>query len=227
MSKNDAEYSTDDAEDTNLKLRRIEDEFDEMYQQSLKGNFIVTSKATDDKDCIIIDDYRLGDNQTLLSHIRDLVLLKLGVELSDSDVACCQRLEDASVLLRLWNRKQGSPYQSMVRAIKDFTNPQVNVFFNFRMTPRRNRLFYEVRKMKKDKDISKFYTDEHGNIKIVLDGDEKKKIRLTGVKSEEYPSVKTFTVLELKQLVSCQNDMRRTKEKEERLLRFGPREYLI
>ena len=87
----------------------------------------------------------------------------------------------------------------MLEAIKSGKNPNVNVYFNFQLTRRRNNLLYEVRQMKKNKKIAKYYTDEHGNIKLLVKlGD--KKVRITSVTTKENPELKTFTIKELKDI---------------------------
>ena len=130
----------------NKDLRRLEDELDDSRQQSLRGNFVITSKAIGDKVCLIKNDDQLTGGETLLGHVTSLVQSKLGVDLPEGDVSSCQRLQNGSVVLRVWNRKLGSAYEKMVEAIKSGKNNDINVFFNFQLTRRRNNLLYKVRR---------------------------------------------------------------------------------
>ena len=88
----------------------------------------------------------------------------------------------------------------MVDAIKSGKNNHVNVFFNFQLTRKRSNLLYEVRQLKKVNKVAKYYTDEHGNIKVLVKLGDKKKVRITSVTSKECPTLKTFTIEELKNI---------------------------
>ena len=165
----------------------------------MRGNFVITSKAIGDKVCLIKNDDQLTGGETLLGHVTSLVQSKLGVDLPEGDVSSCQRLLNGSVVLRVWNRKLGSAYEKMVEAIKSGKNNDINVFFNFQLTRRRNNMLYEVRQLKKTKKIAKYYSDENGNIKILKKlGD--KKIKITSITSKDSPDSKTYTVQELKDM---------------------------
>ena len=132
------------------KLRQYDDDLDDSRQQNLKGSFDITSRAYEDKVCKIKSDEDLG-NESLLSHVSSLILEKLGVVLPEGDVSSCHRMFNGSVVLRVWSCKIGSSYDKMVESIKSGKNHDVNVFFNFQLTRKRQNLLYEVRQHKKSK----------------------------------------------------------------------------
>ena len=90
------------------------------------------------------------------------------------------RCPNKSVILRLWNRTEGSAWSRIVSGIKEGKNLGYNVFFNFHLTRRRSGLLYEMRQLKKKGDISKFYSDENGQLTVLVkrkeDGGSKQKV---------------------------------------------------
>ena len=67
---------------------------------------------------------------------------------------------------------------------------------NFMLTPRRGELFFQIRNLKRDGRITKFYSDEEGSISIKLNrGDSI--IRVTDIFSEGTKKLKTWTLEEL------------------------------
>jgi len=104
---------------------------------------------------------------------------KYGVNLPADDITACHHLPKGGVVLRIHNRKEGSAWEKMIQKMKEGAGQEFNVFFNFQLTKRRSNLLYEVRKLKKDNKISKFFTDENGHIKIRIGATDKDKHRVT------------------------------------------------
>ena len=67
---------------------------------------------------------------------------------------------------------------------------------NFMLTPRRGELFFQIRNLKRDGKITKFYSDEDGSISIKLNRGESI-IRVTDIFSEGTKKLKTWTLEEL------------------------------
>ena len=85
----------------------------------------------------------------------------------------------------------------MVDAIKSGKNREVDLFFNFALTRRRAALLYDVRMLKKNKKIHKFFTDADGQITIKTTADSKK-IKICLVWNKRDFSMKTDTTAELR-----------------------------
>ena len=85
----------------------------------------------------------------------------------------------------------------MIEAIKSGKNKEINVYFNFQLTRRRNNLLYEVRQLKKQNKVAKFYTDENGAIKVLFKLGGKKE-RITSITNKNSSFIKTLTTNELK-----------------------------
>ena len=75
---------------------------------------------------------------------------------------------------------------------------KTNLYFNFMLTRRRNSLLYEIRKMKRDGAIFKYWSDFNGTITIkVEEGGVKHK--LTAITSKKDYNIRTYTSKEVKE----------------------------
>ena len=84
----------------------------------------------------------------------------------------------------------------MSSKIKSTQGANINLYLNFMMTARRGELLFEIRKLKKEGKIKKFYSDEEGNISIKLNVGENT-IRVTDVFNEGSKKLRTWTLDEL------------------------------
>ena len=151
------------------KIREQEDELDESRQRSLHGNLIITSQNQSNKVSLIKFDQQLQqENLTLADHTIQLVKEKFDVVLSLSDIQACHRMPNNSIILRIWNRRNDSAWSQIVDSIKSGKNMGYNVFFNFHLTRRRSTLLYNMRQLKKSGDNSKFYSDENGQLTVMV-----------------------------------------------------------
>ena len=80
-----------------VKTRRLKDQSDDMQQKSLLGSFILTSKANDALESLIIPEKEL--KEPLVDHIKTLALTKLNVTLPVEDIHRCHYLQDGSIKL--------------------------------------------------------------------------------------------------------------------------------
>ena len=178
------------------RLRDAEDEIDENRQRSLKGNFIVSSNARNGKPCMIKTDEQLAEEElTLHDHVMTLAKNKFEIDLRLQDISACHRLPSGSIIFCLWNKTPGSCYSKLCDAIKSGKNSEMNVFFNFQLTRRRNSLLYEIRKLKRDKRLHRFYVNENGAITIVVkEGDRKQRITYGELRNRK---IRTMTLEEL------------------------------
>ena len=180
------------------KTRHLEDLTDEMQQKSLIGSFIITSKANDDVESLIIPEKEL--KEPLVSHIQTLALTKLNVTLPSEDIRSCHYLQDGSIMMTIFNLRPNSAYDQMVSEIKDpnMERRKSNLYFNFMLTRRRNSLLYEVRKLKRDGDIFKFWSDFNGAITIKKEeGGQKQK--LTSITNKKDYTIRSYSVKEVRE----------------------------
>ena len=181
-----------------LKTRQLEDQSDDMQQKSLLGSFILTSKANDDIDSLIIPEKEL--KETLVSHIQTLALTKLNVSLPVEDIYRCHYMQDGSIKLVISNLRPNSAFDQMVNAIKNpsMERRSTNLYFNFMLTRRRNSLLYDIRKLKRDGQIFKYWTDYDGSITVKKEeGGPKQKI--TSITSRKDFHIRTYTSAEVKE----------------------------
>ena len=182
-------------------LRRQEDELDEVKQRSLKGNIILSSDRRNGS-VIKSDEELKRSGKSICDHTLDLIREKYNVLIPIADVQACHRLKNNnSIILRIWNRAPGSAWWSFIDAIKSGMNRSYNLFANFQLTSRRNELSYHLRKMRKEKKISKIYTNENGQLCFkVHDQGEKIKVTYFSKNSSDCPC--TWSTTDIDKFVS-------------------------
>ena len=194
-------------EETVTKMRIHEDEVDAQKQRNLRGKFVISSSGSN--PLVESEEELKAQDIKTLAHVQHLAKTKYDVEIPEGEVASCYYLKKGGIVLSLWNQGRGSAFQKLVYKIK---NNEIikdkNVYFNFMLTRRRSKLLYEVRKYRKDdKLISKFFTDENGEITMLM-LDNKTKERITNVHEKNVEGKKvegmiTLNSKELKDLVSA------------------------
>ena len=80
-------------------------------------------------------------------------------------------------------------------------NRDTNIYFNFMLTMRRSALLYEVRKLKKETKIDRYYSDEVGIISIKVK-DKDANIKLTSFYKTKTSPVRSYQIPELHKRVS-------------------------
>ena len=104
------------------------------------------------------------DNESLTSHIQSLIESKFNVIIPDGDIQFLNHLPNGSVMMRIMNRRPGSAWEELLNAIKSGMNSEVNLYANFHFTRRRNALLYEIRVLKREGKVHKYFSDENGSI---------------------------------------------------------------
>ena len=181
-----------------VRTRHMEDQMDDMQQKSLLGSFIITSKANDALDSLIIPEKDL--KEPLVQHVQTLALSKLNVTLPLEDIRSCNYIQDGSIMLTLNNLRPNSAFEKMVAEVKnpDAERRKSNLYFNFMLTRRRNSILYEVRKLKRSGDIFKYWTDYNGTITIKKEeGGQKQK--LTSISNKKDFNLRTYNIKEVKE----------------------------
>ena len=100
-----------------------------------------------------------------------------------------------------FNTSAGSAFQRLATDIKSKKGQEHNVYFNFMLTKRRSHLLFEVRKLKQNKDIFKYYSDEDGNISMKVNQNDKKSEKLTNIRTKNSSMLRVLSVDELHEKV--------------------------
>ena len=165
------------------KSRIQEDLIDEIRQRGLKGNVILSSPNLGrGKRSLIKAPDQLDTDVT--THALNLIQQKYNVLIPAEDVQACHHLKSShsndktAILIRIWNRRANSAWTALKKNILTGQgNPSLNLYVNFQLTKRRNTLAYNLRQLKKEGKIVKFYTDENGHLAFKKsDTSQKKKI---------------------------------------------------
>ena len=178
------------------QVRVNEDEVDAQKQKNLKGRFVINGLVKN-------DDQLKKENKKLRVHVKELAKLKYDVELPEEEITSCYHLKKGGIVIYLRNQSHDSGYQRLVNTIKSSKSKKdINIYFNFMLTWKRNGLLYDIRQWRKDGGISKYSTDENGNISIQFpDADRQDWTKVTNIFDEEKGGMITNTIEELKEKV--------------------------
>jgi hypothetical protein len=181
-----------------VRTRQSEDQINDMQQRSLIGLFIITSKANDTLETLITPEKDL--KEPLVNHVQTLALTKLNMTLPTEDIMSCKYLQDGSIMLSLSNLRPESAFQKMVTEIKNPSadRQKTNMYFNFMLTRWRNSLLYEVRKLKRDGAVFKYWTDFDGTIILKKDKGSLKS-KLTSITNKNDYNIRTYSTREVKE----------------------------
>ena len=185
-----------------VRTRETEDELDDYKQRNLKGKFIISS--TPGKASLVKKSEELAcedGEKALPGHIILLALTKYEVTLTENDIASCHYLPKGGIFFSLWNHGPNSVYEQLTKNIKSSMNRDTNIYFNFMLTKRRSGLLYEVRKLKKETKIDRYYSDEVGIISIKVK-DKDANIKLTSFYKTKTSPVRSYQIPELHKRVS-------------------------
>ena len=151
------------------------------------------------------DEQLSQEKLSLVDHMVALVKAKYDITLPATDIQACHRLPNKSVILRLWRRTEDSAWSKIVAVIKAGKNLELNVYFNFHLTRRRSALLYEMRQLKKSGSISKFFSDENGQLTVLVkkkeEGGVKQKVSYFFTSKDRRSPPKTLNKSELLDLV--------------------------
>ena len=177
-------------------VREHEDEIDHLKQKSLKGKIIITSKVVEGEGRIKTADQIEREGGTLAEHVTKLVKHKYNIDITEDDIASCFHLPKGGIMVTFWKKWKNSPFMNLVSAIKSPMNSHMPLYFNFMLTKRRSKLVFHIRKLKQDKKIYKFYSDEEGTITIKVKPGEKN-MKVTDISTEGASKLRTWTDEEL------------------------------
>jgi hypothetical protein len=185
--------------------RHLEDQADDHEQKNLKGKIIICSRSDNADESHILPKEELETaGFTIKQHAAAITKEKLGVELKEEDILRAYHLPNGNLSIHLDPiYSDNSALTKVTEAIKSPTqhNKKMNTFFNFQLTRRRSQLLYEVRQLKKQGKIARYWTDSDGSITIKQEeGEGGRKEKITSFKEgKSFNShLATITVTELK-----------------------------
>ena len=179
-------------------VRSNGDEVDAQKQKDLKGRFVITGADTLMKNKEQLEK----DKKNLPAHIKALAKMKYNVEISEDEITTCYHLKKGGIIVYFKNQNQDSGFQRLVSIIKSSkSNKDVNVYFNFMLTRKRNSLLFDIRQLRKEMENLKYFTDENGNISIQAPNSQRRN-RVTNVFDDKTGGVITWNVEEIKDEIS-------------------------
>ena len=141
------------------------------------------------------------ENKKLHVHVKELAKKKYDVELIEDEITTCYHLKSGGIVVYFRIQTQDSGYQKLVEIIKSNKSiKEVNVYFNFMLTRKRNSLLYDVRQLRKDGCITKYFTDENGNISFLAPEMERWK-RVTNMFDEDIGGMVNYNIEEIKFMI--------------------------
>jgi hypothetical protein len=185
--------------------RHLEDQADDQEQRNLKGKIILCSRSDGtEQTCIQSKEELEQQDCSVKQHVVLLTKEKLGVDVKESDILQTYHLPNGNLAVQFDPiMSEDSALSKVTAAIKSPTqhNKKMNMFFNFQLTRRRSQLLYEVRQLKKQGKIARYWTDSDGSITVRQEeGEGGHKEEITSFKKgKSFTSVlATITATELK-----------------------------
>ena len=75
-------------------------------------------------------------------------------------------LQSNNILIKIWNRKEGSAWVKLFNQIKKGERKEENIYVNYMMTSKGNNIMLELRALKREGKLEKIFSDENWEISI-------------------------------------------------------------
>ena len=187
--------------DLEEKNRAQGDLLDEIQQRSFKGGLIITSPEGKNKvSCVKSQEELRKEKKTVTDHACELLRRKYDVIVPPSDISACHHLQSKNILVKIWNRKEGSAWEKLSNQIMKGGRKEENIYANYMMTSMRNNIMFELRKLKRDGLVEKIFSDENGKISIKVH-EKSSKQPISFFAEEKFGICKTLSIKEIKDLV--------------------------
>lgn len=187
--------------DLEEKNRAQGDLLDEIQQRSFKGGLIITSPEGKNKvSCVKSQEELRKEKKTVTDHACELLRRKYDVIVPPSDISACHHLQSKNILIKIWNRKEGSAWEKLSNQIMKGGRKEENIYANYMMTSMRNNIMFELRKLKRDGLVEKIFSDENGKISIKVH-EKSSKQPISFFAEEKFGICKTLSIKEIKDLV--------------------------
>ena len=207
-------------EETGARVEKLEEEVKDLVSdkdvlaQKRKVGTIILQSNMKGKNPLVKPEKEVRVEE-LGQHAANLIKEKTGVTINTDDLSKFHYVPGGGLKVRFKDVKRGSKFQEVVAAIKKPNEAQrnLNLFANFELTKMRNNLLYEVRKAKKESRLAKYFVDFDGNIEILLNLEDKQRVRLTrqtdvmkprgggGVSNSKQPD-RTYSIEAFRQLLN-------------------------
>jgi len=86
----------------------------EIQQRSMKGNLIISEVAGKNKASLI----KPQEKVTTTTYACQFIKTKYNVVVTENDIQACHYLPQNTILVRFWNRKEGTPWDHLTTEIK-------------------------------------------------------------------------------------------------------------
>ena len=161
------------------RVRDLESDADSTSQKLKTGSLILT-QPREGKIILKVEELE-AKGASVASHATQVIEAKTGVKVEESDLKAAHFLPNGNVKVKFSDAKEGSKFKQVVEKIK---KPQPDerkmpVYLNFDLTKKRSALLYEVRRLKKQNKIFRYFTDFDGTISIIKEEGSKDKVKLT------------------------------------------------
>ena len=161
------------------RVKDLESDADTTSQKLKTGSLILT-QPREGKFIQKKEDLE-ASGTSVASHASQVIQAKTGVKIEESDLKAAHFLPNGNVKVKFSEVKEGSKFKQVVEKIKMPLpdEKKVPLYLNFDLTKKRSALLYEVRQLKKQKKIFRYFTDFDGTISIIKEEGSKVKEKLT------------------------------------------------
>ena len=173
--------SCEHTEDTINWVKHNSDLLDDLEQRSLVGNITINIHDNLLKTQVgVKEDNDYNDINVLA--LAESISKRYKVQITPADIKSAKRVSRAGSIQVSFDLKPGSPYFTLVQAMKTKgANAKDQLLYaNFTLTSRRSSMLFLIRKAHKDGVLEKYYSDYDGSLVIIKKG-QQQKIRLTSV----------------------------------------------
>ena len=161
------------------RVRDLESDADSTSQKLKTGSLILT-QPREGKIILKVEELE-AKGASVASHATQVIEAKTGIKVEESDLKAAHFLPNGNVKVKFSDAKEGSKFKQVVEKIKKPLPDErkMPVYLNFDLTKKRSALLYEVRRLKKQNKIFRYFTDFDGTISIIKEEGSKDKVKLT------------------------------------------------
>ena len=161
------------------RVRDLESDADSTSQKLKTGSLILT-QPREGKIILKMEELE-AKGASIASHATQVIEAKTGIKVEESDLKAAHFLPNGNVKVKFSDAKEGSKFKQVVEKIKKPLPDErkMPVYLNFDLTKKRSALLYEVRRLKKQNKIFRYFTDFDGTISIIKEEGSKDKVKLT------------------------------------------------
>ena len=158
-------------------VKDLESDLDAAAQKSKTGTIILTQPK--EVNLIKSEETIKAGGRTVEEHACELINMKTGVAVDEKELNLAHYLPNGNIKVRFSDRKAGSKFSQVAEKIKKPSREykDVKVYANFELTKKRSAILYEIRRLKRENKVHRFYTDFDGSISLIpKEGDDKVKV---------------------------------------------------